>query len=701
MKDKLKSFFLNHGEKLGFGLIIVMTLYVLWGTRWSPYDKNPEDLLTAAKDAEAKIIASEWPPEKTQELTPAKNIVDRSQALLGGINDTKYAFSTPIYTPIYPRSEPILPPNFLPPKNAIATADVVLIETRPDIEDPLLGEGDDTTNSAEKNEDESEIPKALQTRTRPSAGSLEGDLTYGDSETDLGALIDPCCGGALMSDMMGEGNQTVSRNGEGFRFVAVRSILNWAAQKIAFSKALHLPPNEAARTEPRILNFEIQRQQATNEDQPWTGEWVTLDIENSRNVLKNSYDFEADIVDVSVTDPAITAPLPRRVIGLWDKQVTHPDITNFRLSPEEQEREQLRMQKLIDAYEAINAANRQSEPPEVGGYTDLITNVRSMTNEMSMGGGSEMMEEYQNDYTTEMNSMYSSGNTASRFGRGTPGAGKPGAPGSLLDSARSAASGRLLLFRYFDFDVTPGAVYRYRMRIVFENPNFGKPIELLASPELAEGPTRTSDWSEPTPPVQVLPEAEFYLTGVEQDRSTEVAAMDVYKWNAPTGSVVNELKRYAVGEEIGGLIKTKVVNHLDESFESQNIKLNTGNIVIDLRDQNELVIDADLPDLNKVPADVRFDEVLVMNPEGNLRTFDRFTRESQRAKARRFQKFQDDIGKKYEEAAAEALNSEDLLEGYGDCGEGMYGDVTGGRPPGSAAATRRSRRSGGGGGCGP
>jgi hypothetical protein len=215
---------------------------------------------------------------------------------------------------------------------------------------------------------------------------------------------------------------------------------------------------------------------------------------------------------------------------------------------------------------------------------------------------------------------------------------------------------------------------------------------------LAEGRIRTSDWSAPTPAVQVRPEAEYYLTGVEYESKarSDVAVMDLYKWNAPTGTVVNDLGRYSVGDEIGGTIKTRVVNPLDETYESQDIKVNTGDVVIDFRDQDDLKIEGQLPDLGKVPAGVRFDEVLVMNSHGNLRTYDRFTRESERVAASRYQKIQDDIGKEYAEAAEKSTEAGDLLGLYGECGGGDagYGAGSSSRAPSSAAARRRAKRRG-------
>src|SRR5690606_34654761 len=77
---------------------------------------------------------------------------------------------------------------------------------------------------------------------------------------------------------------------------------------------------------------------------------------------------------------------------------------------------------------------------------------------------------------------------------------------ALVDyiSERITAQGELLLFRYFDFDVEPGATYKYRARLVVRNPNYGLPVAQVAGlAHIVEGQTRNSDWSNETDPVMV------------------------------------------------------------------------------------------------------------------------------------------------------------------------------------------------------
>ncbi len=57
-----------------------------------------------------------------------------------------------------------------------------------------------------------------------------------------------------------------------------------------------------------------------------------------------------------------------------------------------------------------------------------------------------------------------------------------------------------LLFRFLDFSVQPGHVYRYRVKLIVKNPNFQKES---AGPFLMRGATREASWSQPSPAVSV------------------------------------------------------------------------------------------------------------------------------------------------------------------------------------------------------
>jgi hypothetical protein len=96
----------------------------------------------------------------------------------------------------------------------------------------------------------------------------------------------------------------------------------------------------------------------------------------------------------------------------------------------------------------------------------------------------------------------------------------PAAPPTAPEPARQApaavaASPKQLLFRFIDFNVGPGKIYRYQVKLVLKNPNVGLDQAHLEKPELALGEMRETAWSEPSPPIQVPFVDRYYADDVK------------------------------------------------------------------------------------------------------------------------------------------------------------------------------------------
>ncbi|WP_425400860.1 hypothetical protein [Aeoliella sp.] len=66
-----------------------------------------------------------------------------------------------------------------------------------------------------------------------------------------------------------------------------------------------------------------------------------------------------------------------------------------------------------------------------------------------------------------------------------------------------------LMLRFFDLTVQPGKRYKYRVKLILQDPNYKKPTTILDAEVIARDRSRpdvTSDWSEPSPTV-VVPQA--------------------------------------------------------------------------------------------------------------------------------------------------------------------------------------------------
>ncbi len=96
---------------------------------------------------------------------------------------------------------------------------------------------------------------------------------------------------------------------------------------------------------------------------------------------------------------------------------------------------------------------------------------------------------------------------------GMEGMGMPGMP------VKKAEIG---LFRFFDFTVAPGKHYRYRVRLVLANPNFGLSARYLETEELAKERWIETDWSEPTDTISVPRDSRLLVGEVKSSRYVTV-----------------------------------------------------------------------------------------------------------------------------------------------------------------------------------
>ncbi|MCL2744087.1 MAG: hypothetical protein FWE67_09560 [Planctomycetaceae bacterium] len=85
------------------------------------------------------------------------------------------------------------------------------------------------------------------------------------------------------------------------------------------------------------------------------------------------------------------------------------------------------------------------------------------------------------------------------------------------------------LFRFFDFDVEPGKTYKYKVRLILENPNFQMQPQVLTDESIAKVRELKTDFSVPTNAVTVPLESRVLVTGVADSRSS---------WEDPTASVL-------------------------------------------------------------------------------------------------------------------------------------------------------------------
>jgi len=97
------------------------------------------------------------------------------------------------------------------------------------------------------------------------------------------------------------------------------------------------------------------------------------------------------------------------------------------------------------------------------------------------------------------------------------------------------------LYRFFDFNVEPGAHYRYRVRLVLLNPSYEMEPKYLQSPDLANKTYIRSEWSEPSEIISVPLDDRLMLASVNAGRRPSdepKASLLAVHWDKETGQEI-------------------------------------------------------------------------------------------------------------------------------------------------------------------
>jgi hypothetical protein len=141
------------------------------------------------------------------------------------------------------------------------------------------------------------------------------------------------------------------------------------------------------------------------------------------------------------------------------------------------------------------------------------------------------------------------------------------------------------LFRCFDYSVQPGKSYRYKVRLVLENPNRDLQRYEVKDGEMLKGSTRYSPWSEPSPVVSI-PEASSLLAGaIERPRnqSQEAKAEVVVRmWDPVRGVDALKFARLYRGYMANFNEDTPFPDNVNGNVVSELVNFKTNLALIDL-----------------------------------------------------------------------------------------------------------------------
>ncbi|MGE3316043.1 MAG: hypothetical protein AB7O26_13090 [Planctomycetaceae bacterium] len=646
-----KQLGIDHGEKAVAGLIALFVGYALYSTTWVPYDKAPQELLEKAEIAQDELNSGQWPDTDKKNFEPKLDVAAILDRLRSPVNSAKYAWNTPFLWSLYRRKEPINEPTWLPVDNMVADYGQALIPLLPEKGTVTVAE---TNDSAAKKEGEAtadeDIPDEYKKknnrapRRSPGRASAAGNITLnlnrGDAEARADAKADQARLAATPQRRRGGGKRgedrradpSVSDRGRGHRFVAVRGVFPLHRQIKELEKAMHLTTRTPGEIEKliRFQGFELERQTALRgAADPWTGPWEPVDLQVAKGVMTEASGWEDDTFSNAVISDVFTMPLPYREVGTWGELAGHKSLTEFELDEEEVER-QLKINEVLLAKLKEEKA-KEEKKVETQGFATLQEGIR----EQILDSGADLAkltdEEFLKGIVNDSNPDSSEDDKKKMIER---------------IKARISAAGNLLLFRYLDFEVQPGNTYRYRVRLVLFNPFLGRNVQEVLTPEIAEGQLRKTQWSEPTPPVRVPGDADYFVNKVDNGRRGTLpsAEIDLFQWSTETGTIVNSPVRTNVGQYLGGTVRNVYVNRpMAGTFEKENFKFTTDDILLDVVPrpsfERSLHPDVQLAPNAKEPVGIT-DQALVMNKMGDLIPIDQLSLESSHAEAKKKLDFQ-------------------------------------------------------------
>jgi hypothetical protein len=672
-----KKLAINHAEKIIVGLIgllVVLIVFMpLFAGKFSGYDKTPEALTKKAAETHEQILASQWPDSETIQYQGTDDLAAKIDDSLRHINPGEYDRTIEIAPPLYHKKEPRKEPDWLTVIKLLVSTGRGHFEV-PSKVDPeeLSPEGTDKNGEGviplANADDKSEIPAQYRRKggsgnigaggpMGPGAGGPMGPGGGPGGRADRGRNSNKQASGppeGMMAGMMdamggtGGGSGGAAVEGRGQRYALLRGIFNIRTQLERIADALSLSEVELnpQTTNFEILGFEVARKEGTG---PWdkVEDHQILDIKRSMQVLKEMSGFDFDPVPLGVTHQQITSPLPRRIVGEWDeKEVAHPEIDDYMLTPEGKDLKEFLTDYLAGQEEKDQKLKDLSKKDTEFGFADVQPDARGLTNQVFGGGsGQSSLQDFSKGFQNANG----------------PGAGGPGGPGMMVPSGgtrpgrsnnsqmqqiKSAvdsitAAGTLLLFRYFDFDVEPGKTYQYRVRLIFQNPNFNVAVSNLENPASREGEIRKTPWSELAKPITVLKDTEYFLTkvSVPAGKKSEASSLLMYQWKPDIGTVISSVLDSKLGQYIGGEKVTQVLKPTIPEFATEKAEFTSEDLLVD-SSQGVDVNSKDHADLNlpkRLTAKGRLrimDEALVQDSFGRMFSIDPFSSSTEKQDAK-------------------------------------------------------------------
>ncbi|MAT15686.1 MAG: hypothetical protein CMJ46_10520 [Planctomyces sp.] len=602
-----KLFFVNHVEKFLVGFAALFVVYCLFATDWSFSQKDPAALEAKVATTKDNYTKTAWTAEERQKFEANTNLDNKIQQILYPIAVRKYGFSTDMDWPIFPELEPAIEPEFLAVKHLRAAPGRTLLElvdynklkqvqaaeqqleSTPadklsEQEKQLMAQFGITAEQLQRIEEEKkraeEAEKAGAAGARGRGGiqgpggrgGARGISPYEQDENDRDSRRERR---REMGDLVRQSSSVT----EPHRFVSITGVFPVRQQKFELLKAMNSTSMAQAvmDIDQLFYDFKIQRQIAQPGNDPWAGEWQDVSRPVTEDILRRSAGFAPETVNQFVTNNIFTMPLPSRARGSWGRYATHPLIENYVLTEEEIQQQLEIVSAMVDKEVERIRAEEAAKENQRQGFSDFVYGMDQIANNPNESFLDKIAKETPDERERQ-----------------------------IIEKLKEAATAQsnLQLFRFFDFSVEPGQIYRYRVKIIFRNPNYQKELYKVASPEIVEGEFRESEWSEPTLPVAVVDDLQYFVAREPVERQGRlVTSLEAYQWLEKFGTLVKSSLSVGLGDYVKkDSVRTEVVKPDESKIEKEDAKFESMDMLVAIEGPLELPPDIH-PDLQiKNPA---------------------------------------------------------------------------------------------------
>jgi len=326
----------------------------------------------------------------------------------------------------------------------------------------------------------------------------------------------------------------------GKRWVVLTGTIDHKQLRDNYLQALKRP--ESAH--PNYKRLEVERQ-TKQPDGSWS-DWEAVDSDRNYKVLDNLPEEEEELTPEDVRFEALVDPLPFLRAGYWER------VHIGSLVPQEK--------KEIAKPAVGGMAGMEGMPGMMGGMSSAGMDSSRMAGMMAPGMNPEMMM----------------GGSSMMGMDGMMGAGQ------AEDTNFKKSESDAIMIRSLDFTVEPDMTYRYRVRIVVQNPNFERE-DVNAGVNTKEKSLK-GPWSEPSEEATMPADVTAYaFKPAPNAKASEVVPVQfqVTKWNPDDGVTVVRTFDAAPGDIVGENASVLIPTSDGSKASNKTVDFNTRHLVLD------------------------------------------------------------------------------------------------------------------------